>query len=376
LDVPGLEQFESTPNDPAFRPQLVLLFGARQALDEGTLAQVARVFPGSTVMGCSSAGHISGVEVLDDGVVVTAIEFERTRLRFSMAPCGDAADSFSCGRALAADLLEPDLKHVFVLSEGLSINGSALVRGFRDILGDEITVTGGLAGDGGQFKSTCIIFEGKAHPGNVEAIGLYGDSVRVGYSSQGGWEPYGPERCVTKSIANVLYQLDGEPALALYKRCLGPMASDLPGSGLLFPLALKSPDQRDPIVRTILAVSEEDQSITFAGEIPEGARVQLMRASRERLVDGAAQAGIQATYVGTVPEPELAILVSCVGRKLILKSSVEDEVEAVRSVVGEKAVLAGFYSYGEISPFNLLGKCELHNQSMTITTISESPLAA
>ena len=96
-----------------------------------------------------------------------------------------------------------------------------------------------------------------------------------------------------------------------------------------------------------------------------------MKANFDRLIDGATgAAGTGRVALGTAT-PELAILISCVGRKLVLKQRVEEEVESVRDVLGESVVLTGFYSYGEISPFTPGAKCELHNQTMTITTMAE-----
>jgi hypothetical protein len=128
-------------------------------------------------------------------------------------------------------------------------------------------------------------------------------------------------------------------------------------------------------VRTILAVNDQDQSMTFAGDVPEGTYVRLMRANVERLVDGASGAAKNATHRASDPllkTPDLAILVSCVGRKLVLAQRIEEEVEAVRDVVGAGATLTGFYSYGEIGPFSATATCELHNQTMTVTTLTEA----
>jgi hypothetical protein len=143
-----------------------------------------------------------------------------------------------------------------------------------------VVVTGGLAGDGDRFQQTWIITDGTPHSGFVCAAGLYGEQIRIGHGSMGGWDIFGPERTVTRSDGNVLYELDGRPALELYKEYLGERASGLPATGLLFPLSLRTDSSNgESIVRTILAVDEESQSMTFAGDIPEGARAQLMKAN-------------------------------------------------------------------------------------------------
>jgi hypothetical protein len=206
----------------------------------------------------------------------------------------------------------------------------------------------------------------------VVAIGLYGDKLKVGYGSLGGWDTFGPERVVTKSKGNVVYELDGEPVLALYKKYLGPHAAGLPASGLRFPLSVRKNPDDTPVVRTLLGVSEEQQTMTFAGDVPQGSLARLMRANFDRLVDGATGAAKTCQQALSKDSAELAILISCVGRRLILQQRTEEEVEGVRAVLGDKAVMTGFYSYGEISPFTPTAKCELHNQTMTITVLSET----
>ncbi len=357
---------------PAAAPgaQLVLIFGDRASVTHQALgpALTAR-WPRATLLGCSTAGQIHDTQVSDQGVVTTAIEFAHTTVRAATAPV-TAADSAAAGAALANTLADPDLVHVIVVSEGLDINGEALVRGLGQNLPASVSVTGGLSADGEQFKETVVLFNGVPQTNTVAAVGLYGSRLKVGYGSLGGWDSFGPERQITKSAGNVLYELDGQSALALYKRYLGAHASDLPASGLLFPLSLRTHGDSAPVVRTILSVNEDEQSLTFAGNVPVGGFVRLMKANFDRLIDGAVGAGrISSEALGT--PVDLALLISCVGRRMVLRQRVEEEVEGVREIVGPDAVIAGFYSYGEISPFTPKARCELHNQTMTVTTLSE-----
>lgn len=280
------------------------------------------------------------------------------------------SQSADAGRELAAQIDPAGLRHVLVLSEGLHVNGSELVRSLTQALPEGVAVTGGLAGDGSRFQHTAVALDERPHGDRVVAIGFYGARLRVGFGSLGGWDPFGPERLVTRSEGSVLYELDGEPALALYKLYLAHHAAQLPASGLLFPLSIRQ-DDGNGVVRTILGVDERQQSLTFAGDIPQGARARLMRANFDRLIDGASGAAQTSASALRGQAAEVAILISCVGRKLLLQQRVEEEVEAVRHVLGRRPVLAGFYSYGELSPFAASARCELHNQTMTITTLAE-----
>jgi len=262
------------------------------------------------------------------------------------------------------------LVHVLVLSDGLMVNGSELARGLRENLPEGVAVTGGLAGDGADFKQTLVYANQTACKGVIAAVGFYSDRLKVGYGSLGGWDTFGAERLITRSKGNVLYELDGRPALELYRKYLGEQNTD-PADALLFPLALRMDDEGYGLVRTVLAVNEDEQSMTFAGDMPEGVYARLMKANFDRLVVGAEGAARASDEMLGSVKPELALLISCVGRKLVLKQRIEEEVEGVQEVLGKDAVLAGFYSYGEICPHGAATKCELHNQTMTITTFSE-----
>jgi hypothetical protein len=355
--------------------QLVLAFGSREAVaDAGLLAQLRSWYPKADVVGSSTAGEIAGTRVIDDSLVATAIRFRSTTVRVAEVELDRQAGegSHKAGLALAKALEPKGLVHVLVFSDGSHVNGSELVRGMSSHLPAGVAVTGGLAGDGARFERTLTIGPKGAAQGRIVAVGLYGRGLRVGFGSLGGWDPFGPIRTVTRSNGNVLYELDGRPALPLYKLYLGEHARGLPAAGLLFPLNVQAQDSAQALTRTILSVNEADQSLTFAGDIPQGSAAQLMKANFDRLVDGA-QGAAQASHDAMGGEaPELGLLISCVGRKLVLKQRTEEELEAVQGVLGPGTRLAGFYSYGEICPGAPQAACELHNQTMTVTTIAET----
>lgn len=358
---------------PSPAASLVLVFGPRELLAHGEpIHDVHQAFPNAQVVGCSTAGEISGTTVSDGSLIFTAVEFDSTRVRVADTDLTRAGSSRTAGEQLADALAADDLIHALVLSDGLHVNGSELVDGLVGRLPAHVAVTGGLAGDGALFTQTLVHMNGNCGSNHIVGIGLYGDRLRVGYGSLGGWDPFGPERLVTRSRGNVLYELDGESALALYERYLGEHASGLPASALRFPLSIRSGMNDTPIVRTILGIDKKEQSMTFAGDITQGMHARLMRADVDRLIDGASSAArVAQTSLFDAPA-ELAILISCVGRKLVLRQRTEEEVEAVQTVLGPAATLAGFYSYGEICPFGPRGRSTLHNQTMTVTTFSEA----
>ncbi len=361
-----------SPESTLPNAQLVLVFGSRAALGcPDWRAAVHEQYPAARIIGCSTAGEILGEQVFDDSITCTALEFSKTTLRIETASVADSTESHSAGAVLAGRLRDPGLRHVVVLSDGLNVNGSALVSGLAENLPPDVGVTGGLSGDGDRFEETLLLVDDHLSSRAVVAVGFYGDALVVGCASLGGWDPFGPERVITRSHDNVLHELDGKSALALYSSYLGEHAAGLPATALLFPLSVRTNTTARPVVRTVLAVDADAGTMTFAGDVPQGAYAQLMRANFDRLIDGAAGAA-RSSYgpLGTL-KPEFALLISCVGRKLVLGQRIEEEVESVREVLGPGAALAGFYSYGEISPFTPTARCELHNQTMTITTFAE-----
>lgn len=351
---------------------LVLLFGASSFIDEAApIDQVMQAYPRSHIVGCSTSGKIYGTKLSDGGVVVGIMQFDQSTLMTATAAVEAAEKSYAAGETVARQLKQPGLKGVLIFSDGLNVNGSELIRGLNAVLPSSVVITGGLAGDGDRFKRTGVIKDRRPQSGFVCAVGLYGDRLTIGHGSKGGWDIFGPERLVTQAQGNVVYELDGKPALQLYKEYLGDLAAGLPATALLFPLALRttSPDQRQ-IVRSILAGDETAQSMIFAGDIPQGSFTQLMRANFDRVIYAASQAALMAHTSNDPAIPRLSIAVSCVGRKLILGERTEEELEAMLDVLPAGTQQISFYSYGEIAPY-ASGTCELHNQTMTLATISE-----
>jgi len=352
---------------------LVFMFGSRQLLKQNEhIDYIKKLYPLAEIIGASTSGEICCNEVHDSSIVSTAVLFEKSRIHVVKATINDPGDSFNIGHKLALDLKQTGLVHVMVLSEGLNINGSELTKGLNVGLDNLIPVTGGLAGDQADFNETVLVYNEPGQKNLVVAIGFYGENIRIGYGSEGGWDSFGVDRLVTRSKANILYELDGQPALELYKKYLGDHARALPASALLFPLNLRFRDSETSLVRTVLSVNEQDGSMVFAGDIPEGEFVRLMKVSFEKLINGAVSAAEMSGISMGGPSSTLAVLISCVGRKLVLKQRTEEEVEAVKDVLGPETTITGFYSYGEISPAGPFeNRCELHNQTMTITVFKE-----
>ena len=362
------------PSSQNHSPQMVLVFGNRSLITNPQhIAEIADQYPGAVLAGCSTSGEIGQGFVNDHSIISTAVFLEKSTIQTSFTEVESAQKSFEAGHELIQQLSKQELRHVLVLSEGLLINGSQLAAGIQATLPDGVTASGGLAGDDDFFQETLLLNTRLTAAGRgLFAIGFYGD-IQVGCGSFGGWDIFGVERTITKSKNNIVYEIDQQPALALYKSFLGEFVHQLPASALLFPLSVQIEGYDEPVVRTILSINEQDQSMIFAGDIPEGSRAKLMKSNVDRLVNGASIATQRAMQNLKGHQPELALLISCVGRKLVMKHWVDDEVGAVQEVIGKKIPVTGFYSYGEIAPFGPgSDTCSLHNQTMTVTLFRES----
>lgn len=374
--IPHLNNKSKTPENA----QLVLCFGAKESLIQSSIYQnLASEFKSAEIVMCSTAGEIYQESVLDHTLTAVAIEFQHSYIYTSSVNISSSDISYDKTIELMSKLSSEGLQYVMVLSDGSLVNGSEVVRALNDygsylfeVLGRDVLITGGLAGDAANFKSTLVGLNEPPKEGQIVAIGFYGEKLKVSHGTWGGWEGFGLEKEITKSEGNILYEIDGKNALELYKRYLGDDAKNLPASALLFPLTIKIPGVASPIVRTILSVNEDEKTMTFAGNVPQGCKVRLMKANFDKLIDAAGRAAAESRsdYKNS---PDFSLLVSCVGRKLVLGPRIEEEVEAVLEEFGSDSPIAGFYAYGEISPFNQKMQCQLHNQTMTITSFYELP---
>ncbi|MEZ0224504.1 MAG: FIST signal transduction protein [Alphaproteobacteria bacterium] len=354
----------------AIQPQLVLVFASPSFWrDKGAISD-ACTLKDVHVIGCSTAGEISGAGASEDTCSVMAIRFDSAEVKVAASQLASADMSLTAGKAIGDALKESRLRAIFTLAPGLHVDGTAFAQGVAGAAGDNVLVTGGLAGDGMKFKNTFTMLNGMVFPNLAVAFGLYGENLSVKCGTRCGWKPFGLARRVTKSTANILFELDGKPALQLYQRYLGDRSSALPSTGLLYPFSVQREDGKETgVVRNVLAVNPEDGSMTLAGDLPQGSIVRLMYADPDLLIDGAAAAGKEA--VNGSKGPSATLLVSCAGRRLAMGDDADAEVAAVIDSAGDDSICAGFYSYGDIAPSGP-SRADVHGQSITVTHIGET----
>lgn len=365
----------SEPFDPAMDSEntMILVFFESTLVIDQHLKNIKNVFPKSKIIGSSTSGEIQNGEINDNSIVCVVTKFANTRLKLISSPVNYETSALA-GRALSESLASPELKNILLFSEGLNVDGSALIKEMHQTLTQmkiNVPISGGLAGDGTRFINTFVIFDIEVKTCHAAALGFYGEHIQVFTGTGTGWDPFGPTRVITKAYRNTVYEIDGVPALQLYREHLKDDALNLPVSGVLFPLGVSWGKDKN-IVRSVAQIDEAQNGLIFASSIPENTTVQLMHSNVMKLIDAAENALDNCSLDFTSGSPTLALIVSCIGRRLIMGQKTEDEIEIIRDRLPIHTEICGFYSYGEFAP-TAHKQNELHNQTMTLIIFQERP---
>lgn len=352
-------------------PNIVILFTSPDVMANTDLPkQIETAYPNSDIVGCTGSGAISGQKVYDKSLVVIAIAFDKAYTKTAKVEVQNTQEAEEAAKTLLNQLPKEDLKHVIILFNLLKFDPGVLIETLAKNLPEGVGLTGGAAGDYETFSKTYVYYKGEISENSVVLIGFYGKDLKINYNCEIGCKPYGPERYITKVDDKMVYELDGQPALSLYKEFLGPYADRLPLISQKYPFAVRFNENDKQVFRTIFGIDETKQSVIISGGLPKGTPTQFVLISIPKLIEGAELAAVESKKIEN--EPELVFLFSCSGRRLVLHQRVEEELESVNTIFGEKPTVVGFYCYGEVSPYKMKEKCYLQNYSMAITTITES----
>jgi len=374
------EQFTLIPEDVeieefSFIPDLIIFFISPSFPKFDLLKEYRTTYPNCIITGCSTAGEIEDISVHLESAVITGVKFEKSKVVYNEVYLSSTEDDFSAGSDLIDKFNQEELKHIYVLSEGININGGDLVEGLRHHSSTDFSITGGLAADGYNALKTFVLTNDFSYVSDViVGIGFYGNDLKVGFGALKGLTSLGVDRIVTKSEKNIVYEIDGEPAYGLINRLIGLDSFGVGNSLKLLPLSIRANVIDRSTIRSITDLNKEEGYIKFSGNISEGSYLRLMKSNINRIINAAEGAAEESIIPIGNTHTDLAIITSCIGRRNVLKELVEEEIEAVRDVIGEDATITGFYSYGEISPYISNKKCQLHNQSIVVTTFSESDI--
>lgn len=365
-------QLETCQLPVADKVQLVLLFGDVEYIcDPARFAELRNRYAHALIVGCSSMGTILEKRLYDDTLVATAIQFDTTTVRLvSRSDLRTADATREAAAEIVADLQDADqgLFHVFMFADGF-LSGAAIVNGVQSA--GRVPVTGGQAGDYYNRERdlrTAVCANNPGESRQIVGLGFYGRDTSVYYGSATGWEPFGIERTITRAENNTVFEIDGEPALDLYRRYLGEHAGQLPMISLQYPLGLLN-QRGDYTVRSVRNVNTADRSLVFAGDIPVGTKVRFMKTEVDNLIRASSKTANESHLKETT---DLVFVVSCAGRRFVMNRLTEEELEAIDGAVGAGAIISGFYSFAELAPSSRVNPCDLHNQTITLTMFRET----
>jgi hypothetical protein len=367
----GRELGESLIQELGSAPIACWLFCSVKSGVSDLLRGICEAVGSSALVGCTTDGEISSEGYSLGSAVLGGIVSDKIQAQVvSVQGLGEASEK--SGIELAR-LFDPYVRHVQIFTDGLTENGCAILRGLRSELGDEVPISGGAAGDGGKFRQTFQFIGTKVLSDAIVGIGFSGE-FKLGAGVRSGWSAIGTAKKVTRATGNVVYELNGQPALEVYERFLGKHAADLPSVGVEYPFGFldatgECGDVDQYILRATMSVNRDQGSIVFAGEIPEGTTVRLTCGDYGSIIEAAEEAATQALIELGTGSPSMIFFYSCMARKIVLGRRTHEEVDRIRSVFGPKVPMIGFYSYGEYCRQRCGGPSLFHNETATVTVI-------
>ncbi|MFH1114932.1 MAG: FIST N-terminal domain-containing protein [Pseudomonadota bacterium] len=353
------------------RPTACWLFAVPSGGIGDLLLGVHEAVGTDAVVGCTTDGEISTGGFGTDSAVLAGVVTDQIQFHVVSAQ-GLGKDPLEAGRRIAVKL-PPEVSYVQIFSDGLTGNGCAILRGIASVLGEDVPIAGGTAGDAGRFRQTWQFHGPRVLTDSVTAIGFTGDfTVGTGVSS--GWSPVGTVKIVTRARANVVYELNGEPALDVFKRFLGRHADKLPAVGVEYPLGIVSKpgapgEEEYHLIRATMSVSREEGSISFAGEIPEGAAVRLTCGDNDSILKATEEAVRRALAGLGAARPRMVFFYSCMARRIVLGRRTKEETEVLYRTLNKRLPLIGFYTYGEYCRLRAGGPSLFHNETATVSII-------
>ncbi len=352
-------------------PKACWLFSVPSKGITGLLSGIHDAVGTNAMVGCTTAGEISTGGFGTDSAVLAGVFTDQIDFHVASVE-GLGEDPLGAGRRVARELPR-EVSYVQIFSDGLTGNGCAILRGIASVLGEDVPIAGGTAGDGGRFEQTWQYHGPRVLTDAVVAIGFSGD-FKVGTGVRSGWSPVGTVKIVTRAHENVVYELNGEPALDVFKRFLGKHADKLPAVGVEYPLGIVSrpgvPGEEEyHLIRATMSVGREDGSISFAGEIPEGAAVRLTCGDNDSILKATEEAvRLALTDLGDT-SPRMVFFYSCMARSIVLGRRTKEETEVLHRTLGKRLPVIGFYTYGEFCRLRAGGPSLFHNETATVSVI-------
>jgi len=322
------------------------------------------------IMGATTDGEIyankeDGVNEVDGHIICMLIEMNPSSMEMTFIQIDENQDAFSIGEHIGMWAKSSfSTCSIITLTSGLSFDNDAYTQG---ILSREIDyVFGGASGDGLLLEETTVFSNNMVSNHGVVALALDKSKIDILGSRAFGWKGIGKERIVTKASKNIVYEIDGQPAVDFYKNYLDITADDMPHVGIEYPLEVRLRNGQ-VVYRAVLDIDEEHNSLVFAGHVEEKARVRISAPRGRNIINEVKTSVVKVLKENPNFEPELALLFPCCSRKQVLGHLTSLEIESVYN--NSKVPMIGFFAYGEIGAFPG-GYC-FHNETFVTAFLRE-----
>jgi hypothetical protein len=349
------------------QPDWVLAFFSAD-LDPALVQKgLARSLPPEVVLvGCSSYAEIDSAEALTRSVTLLGCRSASCKAQAASLPA-DGRSPRELGRALGAQLAPFSPRLLLLFPDVLTVNATQLLRGVQEVFGSEFPIIGGAPADSGAFQRTHLLCGRTLQTSGVVALALRGP-LHISTAARSGYLPISIARTATRVEAgNVLLELDGRPALDVYREFLGPRAGEMPAVSVEFPLGIvqEGREAAPALTSAIFKVDEARRALILGGDIPAGGQLRILSAARTEVLAGA-KAATELACRG-LPNPDVALLFNCMSRKVSLGPRYKDEYAGALSLLPAELPKVGFYTFGELSPMH--GVTEHHESTYTLALL-------
>lgn len=360
------QSFENSVQD-GFLPTLAMVFASVDMELKAIHSYLG--MKGVNVFGCSSCGEFvynSNEQIISEGAIACLL-LDLNPGTFSIKIFdGRGRNSFDLGRSVGewthSVFEKPGL---FILASGLDTDGEQVVRGIQDSAGEHISMFGGLAGDDARFKETMVFSSEKTETQGAIALVIDLAHYEINGIATSGWVSIGADKLITSSEGNIVYTIDDQPALDVYKEYLNVRDEELPEIGIEYPLMIKKRDNQN-VLRAVINVDREKKALIFAGSVPNQSVVSFSSSPGFEIIDFTKKRVNE--FHEKNPRADVLILFSCMARHSALGPTISEEMDEAWHLWDSP--LVGFFTYGEIGN-NYNAACNFYNQTFTLVALRE-----
>ena len=330
------------------------------------------------IIGATSAGEFINGHQSEGEIVVMLMNINKADYCILIEEIGDRTVQ-DVATGLAKTALQKFSKPAFILcssiiaANGKMIDGESLVRSFEDVMGPNISMFGGMAGDDITFTGTYIFTNNQSTDYGIALLVLNEEKIELHGMAISGWKPMGITRTVTKSEGNLIYTIDGQPALEIYLRLLGKekssaddQSSFFDSIGVHYPFQIER-DGREPKMCSPIGYDKEKKALMCESEVPQGSNFRFSSPPDFEILDTIITKANELKSESHADADALLVF-SCAGRLSTLGPIAKLENEGLQKVWN--VPMAGFYTYGEFGK-GINGKHEFHSCTNSWVVLKE-----